>query len=176
MPLGSGFSSLDDLFLLVVASTTPVTCSLAGGQRNRPDGYGGAVADGPLPTLLLGEARALSICCMSNAYTDTDCTCSHPDSNANANSNTNTTPGSDTGLICRLPSLSALRRTLVIRRLLRTLMATASLGRPTLFIQTDRLIQTGSSTAYYTGSSDYHPIMLNRPFRNVAELGYGYFW
>jgi hypothetical protein len=35
---------------------------------------------------------------------------------------------------------------------------------------------TGSSTPYYdTGSANsrvYHPVMLNRPFRNVAELGY----
>jgi hypothetical protein len=37
---------------------------------------------------------------------------------------------------------------------------------------------TGSSTPYYdTGSASsraYHPIMLNRPFRNVAELGYAF--
>jgi hypothetical protein len=31
---------------------------------------------------------------------------------------------------------------------------------------------TGASTPYYTGSTSYHPIMLNRPFRNVGELGY----
>ena len=35
---------------------------------------------------------------------------------------------------------------------------------------------TGSSTPYYAtataGSTDYHPIILNRPFQNVAELGY----
>ena len=31
---------------------------------------------------------------------------------------------------------------------------------------------TGSSTPYYTTTLDYHPIILNRPFRNVAELGY----
>jgi Putative Ig domain len=31
---------------------------------------------------------------------------------------------------------------------------------------------TGASTPYYTTSTSYHPIMLNRPFRNVAELGY----
>jgi hypothetical protein len=31
---------------------------------------------------------------------------------------------------------------------------------------------TGSSTPYYTTSTDYHPVILNRPFRNVAELGY----
>jgi len=24
------------------------------------------------------------------------------------------------------------------------------------------------------GSTDYHPIILNRPFRNVAELGYAF--
>jgi len=37
---------------------------------------------------------------------------------------------------------------------------------------------TGSSTPYYvTGtaaSKDYHPIILNRPLRNVAELGYAF--
>jgi hypothetical protein len=33
---------------------------------------------------------------------------------------------------------------------------------------------TGSSTPYYTTSLDYHPIILNRPFRNVAELGYAF--
>ena len=31
---------------------------------------------------------------------------------------------------------------------------------------------TGSSTPYYTTDLSYHPIILNRPFRNVAELGY----
>jgi hypothetical protein len=33
---------------------------------------------------------------------------------------------------------------------------------------------TGSSTPYYTTSTSYHPIMLNRPLRNVAELGYAF--
>jgi hypothetical protein len=37
---------------------------------------------------------------------------------------------------------------------------------------------TGSSTPYYAtvtaGSIDYHPIIVNRPFRNVAELGYAF--
>jgi hypothetical protein len=33
---------------------------------------------------------------------------------------------------------------------------------------------TGSSTPYYTTSTDYHPIILNRPFRNVGELGYAF--
>ena len=37
---------------------------------------------------------------------------------------------------------------------------------------------TGSATPYYAtttaGSTDYHPIILNRPFRNVAELGYAF--
>jgi hypothetical protein len=33
---------------------------------------------------------------------------------------------------------------------------------------------TGSSTPYYTTSTDYHPIILNRPLRNVAELGYAF--
>jgi hypothetical protein len=37
---------------------------------------------------------------------------------------------------------------------------------------------TGSSTPYYATSTatsiDYHPIILNRPFRNVAELGYAF--
>jgi hypothetical protein len=30
---------------------------------------------------------------------------------------------------------------------------------------------TGSSTPYYNTSTDYHPLILNRPLRNVAELG-----
>ena len=33
---------------------------------------------------------------------------------------------------------------------------------------------TGESTPYYTTSMSYHPIILNRPFRNVAELGYAF--
>jgi len=33
---------------------------------------------------------------------------------------------------------------------------------------------TGSSTPYYATSTSYHPVMLNRPFRNVAELGYAF--
>jgi hypothetical protein len=33
---------------------------------------------------------------------------------------------------------------------------------------------TGASTPYYTTSTSYHPIMLNRSFRNVAELGYAF--
>jgi hypothetical protein len=33
---------------------------------------------------------------------------------------------------------------------------------------------TGSSTPYYATSIDYHPIILNRPLRNVAELGYAF--
>lgn len=32
----------------------------------------------------------------------------------------------------------------------------------------------GSSTPYYTTSKDYWPIILNRPFRNVGELGYAF--
>jgi hypothetical protein len=31
---------------------------------------------------------------------------------------------------------------------------------------------SGASTPYYSTSTSYHPIMLNRPFQNVAELGY----
>ena len=31
---------------------------------------------------------------------------------------------------------------------------------------------SGASTPYYTASTSYRPIMLNRPFRSVAELGY----
>ena len=33
---------------------------------------------------------------------------------------------------------------------------------------------TGSSTPYYTTSTDYHPIILNRPLRSVGELGYAF--
>jgi hypothetical protein len=33
---------------------------------------------------------------------------------------------------------------------------------------------TGARTPYYTTTTVYHPIVLNRPFRNVAELGYAF--
>jgi hypothetical protein len=33
---------------------------------------------------------------------------------------------------------------------------------------------TGSSTPFYTADLSYHPIVLNRPFRNAAELGYAF--
>jgi hypothetical protein len=47
--------------------------------------------------------------------------------------------------------------------------------RPADAVYPDPLIlTTGSSTAYYTTPLDYHPVMLNRPFRNVAELGYAF--
>ena len=39
---------------------------------------------------------------------------------------------------------------------------------------TANLRGTGSWTPYYTNSAVYRPIMLNRPFRNVAELGYAF--
>ncbi len=50
--------------------------------------------------------------------------------------------------------------------------------RPADAIYPGAATTTGSSTPYYydpanpTTSIVYHPIMLNRPFRNVAELGY----
>jgi Putative Ig domain len=44
--------------------------------------------------------------------------------------------------------------------------------RPADAIYPGAATTTGSSTPYYTTSTSYHPIMLNRPFRNVAELGY----
>ena len=34
------------------------------------------------------------------------------------------------------------------------------------------VLTTGSSTPFYTADLAYHPVVLNRPFRNVAELGY----
>jgi len=36
------------------------------------------------------------------------------------------------------------------------------------------VLTTGSSTPFYTADLAYHPIVLNRPFRNVAELGYAF--
>jgi len=37
------------------------------------------------------------------------------------------------------------------------------------------VLTTGSSTPYYaTTSTSYHPIILNHPFRSVAELGYAF--
>ena len=46
--------------------------------------------------------------------------------------------------------------------------------RPADAIYPGAAATTGSSTPYYTTSTSYHPIMLNRPFRNVAELGYAF--
>ena len=36
------------------------------------------------------------------------------------------------------------------------------------------VLTTGSSTPFYTADLAYHPVVLNRPFRNVAELGYAF--
>src|SRR2546423_354513 len=36
------------------------------------------------------------------------------------------------------------------------------------------VVTTGSSTPFYTADLAYHPIVLNRPFRSVAELGYAF--
>ena len=49
-----------------------------------------------------------------------------------------------------------------------------SVIRPADAIYPGSATTTGSSTPYYTTSTAYHPIMLNRPFRNVAELGYAF--
>ena len=49
-----------------------------------------------------------------------------------------------------------------------------SVTRPADAIYPGAATTTGSSTPYYTSSTSYHPIMLNRPFRNVAELGYAF--
>jgi len=47
-----------------------------------------------------------------------------------------------------------------------------SVTRPADAIYPGMASTTGASTPYYTTSTAYHPIMLNRPFRNVGELGY----
>lgn len=44
--------------------------------------------------------------------------------------------------------------------------------RPADAIYSDGTSGTGSSTPYYTGSTAYRPVILNRPFRSVGELGY----
>jgi len=49
-----------------------------------------------------------------------------------------------------------------------------SVIRPADAIYPGGATTTGASTPYYTTSTTYHPIMLNRPFRNVAELGYAF--
>jgi len=49
-----------------------------------------------------------------------------------------------------------------------------NITRPADAIYPGAATNTGSSTPYYTTSTSYHPIMLNRPFRNVAELGYAF--
>src|SRR5207302_1322777 len=46
--------------------------------------------------------------------------------------------------------------------------------RPADAIYPGAATTTGSSTPYYAFSTSYHPIMLNRPLRNVAELGYAF--
>jgi hypothetical protein len=46
--------------------------------------------------------------------------------------------------------------------------------RPADAIYPGAATNSGSSTPYYTTSTSYHPIILNRPFRNVAELGYAF--
>ena len=46
--------------------------------------------------------------------------------------------------------------------------------RPADAIYSDGTTGTGSSTPYYAASTAYHPIILNRPFQNVAELGYAF--
>jgi len=46
--------------------------------------------------------------------------------------------------------------------------------RPADAIYPGAATATGASTPYYTTSTSYHPIMLNRPLRNVAELGYAF--
>src|SRR5207244_3072141 len=49
-----------------------------------------------------------------------------------------------------------------------------NITRPADAIYPGAASTTGASTPYYTISTSYHPIMLNRPFRNVAELGYAF--
>jgi hypothetical protein len=46
--------------------------------------------------------------------------------------------------------------------------------RPADAIYPGAATTTGARTPYYTSTTVYHPIMLNRPFRNVAELGYAF--
>jgi hypothetical protein len=46
--------------------------------------------------------------------------------------------------------------------------------RPADAIYPGAAANSGSSTPYYATSTSYRPIILNRPFRNVAELGYAF--
>lgn len=46
--------------------------------------------------------------------------------------------------------------------------------RPADAIYPGAATATGARTPYYTSTTVYRPIMLNRPFRNVAELGYAF--
>src|SRR5438874_1544430 len=46
--------------------------------------------------------------------------------------------------------------------------------RPADAIYPGAATTTGASTPYYTSSTSYRPIMLNRPLRSVAELGYAF--
>jgi putative Ig domain-containing protein len=49
-----------------------------------------------------------------------------------------------------------------------------SILRPADAIYPGAATTSGSSTPYYTASTSYRPIILNRPFRNVGELGYAF--
>src|SRR5205823_8068355 len=49
-----------------------------------------------------------------------------------------------------------------------------SVTRPADAINPGAATTTGARTPYYTTTTVYHPIMLNRPYRNVAELGYAF--
>jgi hypothetical protein len=49
-----------------------------------------------------------------------------------------------------------------------------AITRPADAVYPGAATTTGSSTPYYTTTTSYYPIMLNRPFRNVAELGYAF--
>jgi hypothetical protein len=57
---------------------------------------------------------------------------------------------------------------------LTTYLDNDSVLRPADAIYPGAASHTGESVPYYTSSTSYRPIMLNRPFRNVAELGYAF--
>ncbi|MBA3830791.1 MAG: hypothetical protein H0X34_02630 [Chthoniobacterales bacterium] len=113
-----------------------------------PNGYGGAAADGS-PPVAGNPLEHVPLRFASAAYFPA--TFCINDGNANSIRNTVTTSYADNDAIIR--------------------PADATYPDPSL-------TTTGSSTPYYATatatSTDYHPVILNRPFRNVAELGYAF--
>ena len=77
-------------------------------------------------------------------------------------------------LITRLHSVSIAPRPTHVLLPPRPTLITITYIRPADAIYPGAATTAGASTPYFTSSLSYRPIMLNRPFRNVAELGYAF--